>query len=89
VDWVPPEQRSAGAAEKARADLAACLGILDAALGGRPFLLGGYSLADTHLQGFVGWLGMMGVDLGPFPNVAGWMQRCGERPALARLLWRV
>lgn len=83
ADFVAPEQRDAGAEERARADIAACLGILDGVLAGRPFLLGGYSLADTHLQGIVGWLGMMRVDLAPFPNVAGWMRRCGERPALA------
>lgn len=85
-DWAPAEQRGTGAAEKARGDLAACLKVLDGGLEGRPFLLGEYGLADTHLQGFVGWLGMMQVDLTPFPNVSGWMQRCGERPALARLM---
>lgn len=84
ADFVAPERRDTGAEERARADTAACLAILDGGLEGRPFLLGGYTLADTHLQGIVGWLGMMGTDLAPFPNVAGWMRRCGERPALAR-----
>ena len=32
VDWVPPEQRSTCAAEKARSDLAGCLAILDRVL---------------------------------------------------------
>ena len=85
VDWVPDEQRAKGAEQKARADLAACLGILDGALGGKQFLLGDYSLSDTHLQGFIGWIGAMGVDLAPFPNVSSWLTRCGERPALAKL----
>jgi len=85
-DWAPAEQRGTGAAEKAREDIAVCLEILDGGLAGRSFLLGDYSLADTHLQGIVGWLGMMQVNLGPFPNVTGWMRRCGERPALARLM---
>lgn len=82
-DWVPAEQRSARALERARADLAVCLRILDDALEGRSFLLGSYSLADTHLQGFVGWLGTMDPELERFPNVTGWMARCSERPALA------
>jgi len=86
TDWVPAEQRSASAVERAKADISACLDILDGGLEGRSFLLGEYSLADTHLQGIVGWLGMMQVDLRPFANVAGWMRRCGERPALARLM---
>jgi glutathione S-transferase len=56
-DWVPPEQRSAIALEKAKSDLDQCLGILDHALNGKSFLLGDYSLADTHLQGFISWIG--------------------------------
>lgn len=86
LDWVPPEQRSASVAGKAKADLAICLKVLDDGLEGRSFLLGEYSLADTHVQGIVGWLGMMQVNLKQFSNVTGWMKRCGERPALARLM---
>ena len=86
VDWVPPEQRSVAAAEKAKADLAVCLKILDDGLQGKSFLLGEYSLADTHVHGIVGWLGMMHVDLTPFSNVAGWLQRCMARPAMAKLM---
>jgi glutathione S-transferase len=86
LDWVPPEQRSESAMDKAKADLAVCLGILDGGLAGKSFLLGDYSLADTHLQGIVGWIGTMDVDLTPFPSVTGWLQRCSERPALAKLM---
>jgi glutathione S-transferase len=86
LDWVSPEQRSAIAVEKAKADLAVCLRILDSGLEGKSFLLGDYSLVDTHLQGFVGWIGTMEVDLTPFPNVTGWLQRCSERPAIAKLM---
>jgi len=86
LDWVPPDQRSVIAVEKAKADLAVCLKILDSGLEGKSFLLGDYSLVDTHLQGFVGWIGSMDVDLTPFPNVMGWLQRCSERPAIAKLM---
>jgi len=48
-NWVPPEQRSASFAEKAKADLAVCFAILEGGLEGQIFLLGDYSLADTHL----------------------------------------
>jgi hypothetical protein len=34
----------------------------------------------------VGWMGMMDVDLKPFANVTGWLQRCYERPAIAKLM---
>ena len=74
----------AGAAERAKEDIAACLRILEGALESSPFLLGTYSLADTHMHAFAGWLGMMGVELGPYPNVAQWMARCGARPALSQ-----
>jgi glutathione S-transferase len=85
-DWIAPEQRSAIALAKAKANLVGCLGILNHALAGKSFLLGDYSLVDTHLQGFVGWIGSMEVSLQPFPNVMGWLERCGKRPAIAKLM---
>jgi glutathione S-transferase len=74
------------AMEKAKADLANCLRILNGGLEGRSFLIGDYSLADTHLQGIVGWIGSMEVDLTPFSNVREWLKRCYERPAIAKLM---
>jgi glutathione S-transferase len=83
---VAPEMKSAVAMEKAKADLADCLRILNDGLEGRSFLTGDYSLADTHLQGIVGWIGSMDIDLTPFPNVTEWLKRCHERPAIAKLM---
>jgi glutathione S-transferase len=83
---VTPEQKSSIAMTKAKADLADCLRILDIGLEGRSFLIGEYSLADTHLQGIVGWTEMLDVDLTPFANVNGWLQRCYQRPAIAKLM---
>ncbi len=83
---VAPEMKSAVAMEKAKADLIDCLRILNGGLEGRSFLIGDYSLADTHLQGIVGWIGSMDIDLTPFPNVIGWLKRCYERPAIAKLM---
>ncbi len=77
---------AAEAAEKAKKDLAVCLKVLDSGLEGKSFLLGEYSLADTHVHGFTVWLGMMHFDLKPFSNVTGWAKRCNERPALAKLM---
>jgi glutathione S-transferase len=83
---VTSEQKSEIAMAKAKADLADCLKILNIGLEGRSFLIGEYSLADTHLQGIVGWIGAMNVDLTPFNNVTGWLQRCYQRPAIAKLM---
>jgi glutathione S-transferase len=85
-DWVPPEQRSAIAVDKAKADLAICLKILESGLEGKPFLHGDYSLADTHLSCIVGWIRSMAVDLTPFPPIIAWLRRCSERPAIAKLM---
>ncbi len=85
-DWLPPEMRSEAAALGARADISASLDILERALAGKDFLLGDYSLADTHMQTFVGWLGMLGTDYSGYPGIAAWLDRCGARPALAALM---
>jgi glutathione S-transferase len=83
---VAPEMKSAVAMEKAKADLIDCLRILNGGLEGRAFLIGDYSLADTHLQGIVGWIGSMDIDLTPFPNVTGWLKCCYKRPAIEKLM---
>ena len=74
------------AAEAAKKDLSNCLTLLNAALDGKNFLLGDYSLVDTHVQSFVWWLSLMNVDMKPFPNVSKWRKLCHERPALAKLM---
>lgn len=84
-DYVRPEQRHPDAADTARGDLDKLLKILDRGLEGKSFLLDDYSLADTHLQSLVGWIGMMHVDMQPFHNVTAWLTRCAARPALAKL----
>jgi glutathione S-transferase len=86
IDEVTSEQKSEIVMAKAKADLADCLKILNMGLDGRSFLLGEYSLADTHIQGIVGWTEMLDFDLTPFANVTGWLQRCYQRPAIAKLM---
>jgi glutathione S-transferase len=84
AEWVPEAQRSASAAEAARTDVAARLGILDHALTGKAYLLGDYTLADTHLQAVVHWITMLKVDMAALGNVRAWLVRCSARPALAK-----
>ncbi len=85
-DYLPPEMRNEAAAARARADITARLTILEAARSGKEFLLGAYSLVDTHLQAFTGWLGMMGTGFDTHPNITAWLRRCAQRPALAQLM---
>lgn len=71
---------------KAKTDITRLLKILDGGLAGKSFLLGKYSLTDTHVFGLVGWLQMMKVDLKPFSNVDAWAKKCIERPAVAKAM---
>jgi glutathione S-transferase len=83
-EWFPADQHNAKAGEAARTDIQNCLRILDAALAGKQFLLGDYSLADAHLVPLTDWLASMKVDFAPYPNLKDWSRRCAARPAYAR-----
>jgi glutathione S-transferase len=82
-DRWPTEQRSAGAAEAARTEIYAMLKVLDAALEGRSFILGGFSIADCAIATMVAFAGRIGLDLSPYANVSAWVGRCVSRPAFA------
>lgn len=86
VDRRPLPRDHEARALQARADLDRYCRLLDEALSdGRRGLLGEYSLVDTHLWVFVGWSIAMGQSLEPCPALSRWWDRCGQRPALARL----
>ena len=88
--FLPEPQRNEVEAKAGEAALAKPVGVLEGALAGRPYLLGnGFSVADLDVHAVLGWaptLGKMKFD--GTPNVAGWLKRCGERPALARAMGR-
>lgn len=86
TDWIPAEQRNAKAGEAGKADIADCLRIVDQALAGKQYLLGEYTLADTHLTSFCDWLRHMQIDFTPFKNVQAWGERCRARPAYKKLM---
>jgi glutathione S-transferase len=85
MSWVPAEQHNAKAAEAAKAEMEGCLRILDRALDGRQFLVGEYSLADTHTNSFVDWLRHMKIDFLPYAHLNEWSKRCAARPAYKKL----
>jgi glutathione S-transferase len=86
MKWVPEEQHNAKAAEAAKKDMHDCLAILNGALEGKEFLLGTYTLADTHVSSFVDWLRHMQVDFTAFANLNAWSKRCSERPAYKKVM---
>lgn len=85
-DRIPAEQHNAAAGAVAKKDVEDLLGILDAALAGKEYLLGEYSLADTHIASMMGYLQFVGFDLAAFANVSAWNKRCQARPAFVRAM---
>lgn len=84
--YVPADQHNAKAAEVAKTDMHHCLKILDEGLADKQFLIGEYSLADTHLHSLIDWLRFMKVDLSPYANINAWSKRCTSRPAYAKIM---
>lgn len=87
-EYYPVEQHNAKAAEAAKVDMRGCLHILDAALAGKPFLLGDYTLADAHVNSVIRWLRFMEFDFSTYGNLNAWSQRCTARPAHERAMAR-
>jgi glutathione S-transferase len=85
-DWFPAEQHNAKAAAAAEADTRGCLQILDRALTDRQYLLGGYTLADAHVNSLVDWLRFMKLDFAEYQHLNAWSKRCAARPAYARVM---
>jgi len=88
--FLPEPQRNEAVAKAGEATLARPLGVLESALSGRPYLLGdGFSVADLDVHAVLGLAPTFGkMKFDATPNVAAWLKRCGERPALARAMGR-
>jgi len=84
--WVPADQHNAKAAEAAMVDVKECLRILDAALDGKLFLVGDFTLADAHTNSLCDWLRFSKVDFAAYAHLNAWSKRCSERPAYAKVM---
>jgi len=81
---LPPNQRDPAMIEKAKEALKAPLAVLDGALAASPYLLGDrFTVADLNVAGVFAALPMVKFDLGAYPKVASWLQRCTSRSAFA------
>lgn len=85
-EWAEPDARSAKGEAQATKDIGELLAIANAALEGKPFLLGDYTLADTHLNSYLDWLRHSKIDFAPFPNLNAWSARCAARPAYQKVM---
>ena len=79
---LPKDQRDESVAAAAEAKLAAPFGVIDGALRGREYLLGGgFTIADLNVAAVLQWANGASIDLTRWPQLAGWLKRCTDRPA--------
>ena len=79
-----PPQDLPYAQDRYRNEVARLYGVLDRQLADRDFVAGDYSIADMAIWPWaIGWEGQQ-QDLSRFPNMARWMERVGDRPAVQR-----
>jgi glutathione S-transferase len=83
---IPKERHNAAQAAAARTDIERDVGILDARLDGRSFVLGdAFSLVDIPFGGALGFASRSGaIDLAKYPRVAAYFGRISSRPAFAK-----
>ena len=88
--FLPEPQRNESEAKAGEQALQKPVGVLEGALGARPYLLGdSFTVADLNVHAVLGWAPTLGrVKLDGAPKLSGWLRRCGERPALARAMGR-
>ena len=78
----PEDKRDAAAADQAEKDLQQPFGVLDAAVGKTPYLLGAdFTVADLNVASVLSWARPARLDFTPFPRAADWLSRCALRPA--------
>jgi glutathione S-transferase len=84
----PKDQQHAPSAELSKKQWAHLIGILDARLEGREYVVGStFSFCDLVVAGLVGFATMMGgLSLDGAKNVAAWAARCQQRPAMGRAM---
>lgn len=81
----PEDKRDPAVAEASLEEIQAPLKVLDAALEGRDYLLGGaFSVADLNVAAVLSWARLGQIDLSATPAVDNWLGRCLDRPAAER-----
>lgn len=84
-DRIPAELHHAAQAEHSGQQLQDLLGLLDARLADRPYLLGAdFSLADLIVGSVVTYATYCGVSAEKHPHVGAWLERFHKRPAFQK-----
>ncbi|NUP14235.1 MAG: glutathione S-transferase family protein [Polyangiaceae bacterium] len=83
-DRIPKEMHNAALAAAGKAEVARLLGILNAELDGKEYLVDDkFSIVDAHLCSWVEYVSICGVDMTGYAAIGAWSKRCLARPAAA------
>ncbi len=81
---LPEDKRDPAAAERGRQGVKGPLGVLEAELANKDYLLGDrFTVADLNVASLASSLIRVKYDLAPWPKVAAYLERCNARPAAA------
>ncbi|MGA2409305.1 MAG: glutathione S-transferase family protein [Candidatus Binataceae bacterium] len=84
--FLPADQRDEKAAQRSADALKAPLGVLEAALQGRDYLLGStFTIADLNVSGALAFAQLAKIDLTATPAVQAWLQKNLSREANKRV----
>lgn len=81
---LPPERRNQGNADRAVKLLGRMLDAVEIGLDGRDYLAGDFSGADIMTGHACSAAALLGTDVSKTPNVAAYVKRLNERPALKK-----
>jgi len=82
--FLPEDQRDPSIVSAAEVAVERPLGVLDAHLSDREYLLGGdFTIADLNVAGALASARFASFDFSKFENVTRWMSRCTGRPSFA------
>lgn len=82
---LPEGERDEAVVRAAAARLAKPLSVLNDALAGRDYLVGGrFTVADLNVASIVGWAKFAQLDLSAWPDLTAWLDRCLSRPAFTQ-----
>lgn len=71
--------------ERYTREIARLFGVLEKRLAGRDYICGDYSIVDIACYPWVLPYNGFGIALDDVPNIAGWLGRIGERPAVKKV----
>lgn len=83
--FVPEDKRDHKVIEKAQGKIPGLLKVLDHALSGKDYLVGGkFTVADINMATVVSIATHIHVDVTPYKGILSWMEKINTRPAFRK-----